>query len=138
MIKNDLKQNLTIGLLIWLAGSTVVGIPIVYGIIGYRGFCFGYTLGSLIAVLGKGIGIKIAILGVFFQNLIFIPSIILIASSGMKLYKTIIKDRKKENIKIGIIKHSIISFFGIVGIFFSSAVEALISTNLLIWFSKFI
>lgn len=115
-----------------------MGIPIVYGIIGYRGFCLGYTLGSLIAVLGLNTGIKISFLGIFLQNVIFIPSIILIAVSGIKLYKTTIKDKRKENIKIGIIKHSMVSLVGIIGIFFSTLVEAFISTNFLIFFSKYI
>lgn len=77
-------------------------------------------------------------MGVFLQNLIFIPSIILIAASGMKLYKTTIKDKKRENIKLGICKHSIISVVGLIGIILSSIVEVCISTNLLIFFAKYI
>lgn len=138
ILKEDTKRDLLLGIIIWIAGSTVVGIPIVYGIIGYRGFCFGYTIGAFIAILGAKQGILISIIGVALQNLVFIPSIILIAASGMKLYKTTIKDKKRENIKLGICKHSIISVIGLIGIMLSSIIEVCISTNLLIFFAKYI
>lgn len=137
-MKEDTKKDLLLGIIIWIAGSTVIGIPIVYGIIGYRGFCFGYTIASFIAVLGAKQGILISIIGVFLQNIIFIPSIILIATSGMKLYKTTIKDKKRENIKLGICRHSIISIIGLAGIMISSFIEVCISTNLLTFFAKYI
>ena len=38
-----------------------------------------------------------------------IPAIIAIAVSAFKLYKSIVKDRNKENIKIEIIRHTIFS-----------------------------
>ena len=138
ILKNDIKNDFILGIIIWIVGSTVVGIPVVYAIIGYRGFCFGYTIGAIIAVLGVQEGIIISIIGVFLQNIVFIPSIILIAASGMKLYKTVIKNKKKENIKLEICKHTIISAFGIIGIICSSFIETFISTNLLIFFAKYI
>ena len=137
ILKEDIKKDLLIGIIIWIAGSTVIGIPIVYGIIGYRGFCFGYTISSFIAVLGEKQGSLISFIGIFLQNIIFIPSIILIASSGMNLYKTIIKDKKRENIKLGIYRHSIISIIGFIGIIASSIIEVYVSTNLLIFFAKY-
>lgn len=91
MLKTDIKKDVLIGLILWIAGSTVVGIPIVHGIIGYRGFCFGYTIAAILAVIGAKQGILISIIGIFLQNIVFIPSIILIAVSGSKLYKKIIK-----------------------------------------------
>ena len=138
VVKTDIKKDVLIGIILWVAGSTVVGIPIVYGIIAYRGFCFGYTIASIIAVIGVKNGILISIIGIFLQNIVFIPSIILIAVSGTKLYKKIIKNKKRENIKVEICKHSIISFLGILGIAISSFVEVFLSTNLLIFFSKYI
>ena len=99
-IKSDIKKELVFGIIIWVAGSTIVGTPIVYGIIAYKGFCFGYTIAALIAVLGAKQGIIISLAGIFIQNIIFVPSIFIIAISGMKLYRSIVKNKKKENIKI--------------------------------------
>ena len=51
LLKNSIKNNFIITLLLWFMGSTVIGISIVYIIICFRGFCLGYTISSIIAVL---------------------------------------------------------------------------------------
>lgn len=52
LLKDTLISNFLLALELWFVGSTVIGIPIVYGIIAYRGFCLGYTISSAIATLG--------------------------------------------------------------------------------------
>lgn len=52
VLKDALFSNFALALSLWFVGSTVIGIPIVYGIIAYRGFCLGYTISSSIATLG--------------------------------------------------------------------------------------
>ena len=52
LLKNSLIENLKLAISMWFIGSTVIGIPIVFGIVLYRGFCLGYTVSSAIAVLG--------------------------------------------------------------------------------------
>ncbi len=54
LLKDCLISNFLLVLALWFVGSTVIGIPIVYGIIIYRGFCLGYTISSAIATLGIG------------------------------------------------------------------------------------
>lgn len=54
LLKDCLISNFLLVLVLWFVGSTVIGIPIVYGIIIYRGFCLGYTISSIIATLGMG------------------------------------------------------------------------------------
>lgn len=52
LLQDALISNLILALGLWFVGSTVIGIPIVYGVIAYRGFCLGYTISSSIATLG--------------------------------------------------------------------------------------
>ncbi|MCI8352911.1 MAG: hypothetical protein HFJ58_04885 [Clostridia bacterium] len=52
LLKDALISNFLLALILWFVGSTVIGIPIVYGTIAYKGFCLGYTLSSSIATLG--------------------------------------------------------------------------------------
>ena len=54
LLKDCLISNFLLVIALWFVGSTVIGIPIVYGIIIYRGFCLGYTISSVIATLGMG------------------------------------------------------------------------------------
>lgn len=138
LIKDSIQKNLVLGLSLWFVGSTVIGIPIVYGIIGYRGFCIGYTISASIAVLGNGKGILFAIFSILSQNLVFIPCILALGVSGIKLYKSILKDKRRENIKIEIYRHTIFSVFITFMLIVSSLIEVYVSTNVLQIFIKYI
>ena len=52
LLKDTCIANFILALILWFVGSTLIGIPIVYGIIAYRGFCLGYTISSSLATLG--------------------------------------------------------------------------------------
>lgn len=127
-------NNLYLILALWLAGSTVVGIPIVYAIVAYKGFCLSYTISSSIVTLGTWKGILFSISSMLLQNIIYIPCLFALAVSGIRLYKSIMKDKRQENIKIEIIRH--IMFSLLVGgiMLLGTVVETYLSTNLIVWF----
>ena len=52
-LQNDVKNNIILVILLWFAGTTIVGIPIVLGIILFRGFCLGYTIAACAYALGR-------------------------------------------------------------------------------------
>ena len=52
-LQRDIKNNIILVLLLWFAGTTIIGLPIVFAIILFRGFCLGYTIASCVYVLGK-------------------------------------------------------------------------------------
>lgn len=52
LLKDALISNFILALSLWFVGSTVIGIPIVYGVIAYKGFCLGYTISASVASLG--------------------------------------------------------------------------------------
>ena len=138
LLKTSFGNNLITVIILWFMSSTVIGIPIVYGEIGYKGFCLGYTISSVVATLGTGKGILFVLTSMLLHNIIFIPCLLLRAVSGINLYKSIIKDRRKENIKIEIIRHTIFSLIMLVVLLISSFVETYISSNLLISIVKYL
>ena len=69
-LQKDVKNNVILVLLLWFAGTTIIGIPIVLGIIIIRGFCLGYTIASCVFVLGKLKGIIFVLITIFLQNII--------------------------------------------------------------------
>ncbi len=131
LLKNSMKQNILLSVIIWFFGTTVIGIPIVFGIILYRGFCLGYTIAVCVSIMGISKGILFIIISVLLQNLIFIPAILALAVSGFKLYKSIVKDNRKENIKLEIMRHTIFSIIMLVVLLVASCIEVFISTNIL-------
>ena len=138
LLKNVAINNLIIVLALWFMGSTVIGIPMVYAIVLYKGFCLGYTISSIVAVLSAGKGLLFALTSIFLQNLIYIPCTLALAVSGIKLYKSIIKDKRKENIKLEILRHILFSAF--IGAIFllGSFVEVYCSTNLMLMISNYL
>lgn len=137
LLKNSISDNLILIVSMWFIGSTVIGIPIVLGIVLLRGFCIGYTVSSIIGVLGVQKGMLFLFTTVFIQNLIFIPVIICMAVSCIKLYKSIMKDKRRENIKLEIIRHTVISIILLLCLVVASLVEVYISTNLFMLILKF-
>ena len=131
LLKTSMIQNIILGIAIWFFGTTVIGIPVVFGIVLYRGFCLGYTISTCITVMGLSKGILFVLITLVLQNLIFIPAIIAIAVSGFKLYKSIVKDRKVDNIKLEILRHPIFSLIMMLLLIISSLVETFISTGIL-------
>ena len=131
LLKDTLISNFVLALGLWFVGSTVIGIPIVYGIIAYRGFCLGYTISSSIATLGTGSGILFTITSLLLQNILFIPCILGLAVSGIKLYKSIVKDKRKETIKLEITRHTIFCVFILLVLGLPAFLEVYGSTNLL-------
>ena len=131
LLKTSVIQNVLFGVAIWFFGTTVIGIPVVFGIVLYRGFCLGYTISTCITVMGLSKGLLFVLITMLIQNLIFIPAIIAIAVSGFKLYKSIIKNRKTDNIKLEILRHTVFSLIMLIAIIIASLIEVFVSTNLL-------
>lgn len=138
ILKNSIKNHIIIVTLLWLMGSTVIGLLLVYFIILFKGFGFGYTISSIISVLGTSKGIIFTVSTMFFKNIIVIPCIIALAVSGMKLNKSIIHNGKNENLKLAIIKHTIFSVFILLLLITTSCIEVHISQSMLNLFIKYI
>ena len=136
-LQKDIRSKITLTFFLWFAGTTIIGIPIVLGIILFRGFCLGYTIASCIFALGKVKGLIFVIITVFLQNAIFIPALMILGVSSIKLYTSIIKDRRKENIKVSILKHSIVSIMVIIVLIVSAIVKIEISYRMIVNLIKY-
>ncbi|MEN6390823.1 MAG: stage II sporulation protein M [Syntrophomonas sp.] len=62
-------------LAIWFLGLTVIGLPLILGVVFLRGFSIGFTLGFLISEKAGG-GVLISLLAILPQNLVYIPLLI--------------------------------------------------------------
>lgn len=130
LLISSVINNLCIAVILWFLGSTVIGVPLIYLVIGYKGYCIGYTIAAVTATLGTVRGIGFIFATMLLQNIIYIPTIITLAVSGIKLYKLIMEDRRKENIKVQILKHTLFSILMLILLLVSSVIETYISGNL--------
>lgn len=122
-IKETIKKNLTFVILLWLMGSTVIGLLLVYIIVAFKGFCLSYTISAIFHVLNNGKTIAMLVSTMLLKNIIVIPCTIALAVSGMKVYKSIMQDRRKENIKLEILRHTCFSIFILIVLILSSLIE---------------
>ena len=83
ILKTTIVENVFLAITLWFFGTTVIGIPVVFGIILYRGFCLGYSIASIILTIGIGKGIIFVLISLLLQNIIFIPAIIAIGVSRL-------------------------------------------------------
>ena len=137
LLKNSIINNVGIAVLLWFLGSTVIGFPLIYVVVGYKGYCIGYTVSSVMATVGTGKGIIFIIATMLIQNIIYIPTILTLSVSGIKLYRLIMEDRRRENIKLQILKHTIFSILMLILLLISSLLETYVSGNLSIIFLKY-
>ena len=130
-IKETIKENLTFVILLWLMGSTVIGLLLVYIIVAFKGFCLSYTISAIFHVLNNGKTIAMLVSTMLLKNIIVIPCTIALAVSGMKVYKSIMQDRRKENIKLEILRHTGFSIFILIILILSSLIEVYLAQLIL-------
>ena len=136
LFKQSVTSNFVTILILWFGASTIIGIPIVYGAIIFKGFSIGYTISCILACFGVGKGILIALSIMLLHNIIFIPAMFGVSVSGVKLYQSIMKNKDRNNIKIEILRHTIFSAFMLVLMMVSSMIEVYGSTNIFIMLLK--
>lgn len=131
LLKTSIGQNIILAISLWFFGTTIIGIPVVFGIVAYRGFCLGYTIAACISIMGISKGIIFVLILLLLQNLLVIPAILALSVSGIKLYKSIMKDKTKENVKPEMLRHTVFSLIMLIVLIVSSVLEIFVSTNIL-------
>lgn len=138
LLKSSIFKNVGLAVLLWFIGSTVIGISIVYLIVCFRGFILGYTVSSAISILGISKGMIFISTSLLLQTILVIPSILALAVSGIKLYNSIMKDKRRENIKLEIVRHTVFSLVILIILLISSLIEVYVSKNLLLLSIKYL
>ena len=85
LIIESIKKNLLLAIILWLAGTTVICMPIVLIVILFRGIALGFTISSITITLGTLKGILFCVSSIALQNFLYIPAILTIGVSSIKL-----------------------------------------------------
>lgn len=136
MILNSIKSDFNMTIILWIAGTTIIGLPIVFGIILFRGFCLGYTISSISVALGVKKSILFCVMSLAIQNIIYIPALLTIGVSCIKIYKSIINKKRRENLKNVIIRHTLILLIALIALIIASLIECTVSVYFLKLYMK--
>lgn len=135
LLIKSVMSNIKLAFIIWVTGSTVIGIPINYAVLGYKGLCIGYSISAIMATLGKMNGIIFSASTMLLQNIVAIPCILALTVSSAKMHKFMLKKQGRENIKSELYRHTVFSLIMTIGLVFSSFVDFLFT---IVFFSDII
>lgn len=88
--KTSIINNVSVVLIIYLAGLTVLGIPIVLALLFIRGFALGFAFGFL-AKQKAWEGTLLAVVSILPQNIIYIPAIVIGAVASISFSILLVK-----------------------------------------------
>lgn len=129
---DSIKSIIPMTFIIILLGYTSIGAPIILMMNLSKGYIIGFTFSLIVSMLGKK-GIMLVLSGLMFQNLIFIPIIMLISvlairHSVTKLKMGVSRDRVKLDVS-----RAYLNFQGLLSLVIISGIliETYISPNLI-------
>lgn len=125
-------QQLKSILLIWFLGLTVIGIPLILGVIFFRGFSLGFTIGFLVQEKGTA-GVIISILSILPQNLVYLPLIVAWGLVAINFSLYIVKGREVGGLPLtkGLIRYLLLLAVFSVIVLMGVLIEAFLSPWLL-------
>ncbi|MGE5328393.1 MAG: stage II sporulation protein M [Deltaproteobacteria bacterium] len=117
-------------LLLWFLGATVLGIPLILGLIGFEGFTIGFTVGFIFDVFSDARGIMVIASSILPQILIVIPFIIILSISGAKFSLYLLngegnKRLAKSEVRLRLVSHSAISLLTVIAAALGAFIQSL-------------
>lgn len=132
LLINSIKKNTSYIFLIGILGLFVFGNLLVYIILIFKGVSLGFTISTFLYSFSFSLDFCMLIILCIFQNIIIIPSILLISEKSEKLSKSI--KEKRINLRDELCKHILIMSILIILGLLVSLIEIYISMNFLITF----
>lgn len=139
-LTNSLLVNISYIILIWLLGISIIGFPLILGILFLKSFIFGFSISSIIATYGFK-GTLGAFLYVFPHQIIILILYLLLSFYALsfcyKLFSHLFL-KKTVNFKTGMNKYLKILAIGIVVSILITFYEVFLSTYFMKLFTMFL
>ncbi len=113
---------------VWFLGLTIIGMPIILGVVFLKGFSLGFTISFLVKEKAVS-GVMISILSILPQNLVFIPLLIIWSVVGINFTIYIAKGRSMGGMPLskGFISYTVLLLVSLVIVLIGSLMEAYLS-----------
>lgn len=98
IILEEFLNSIKLFLVVWLCGSSIIGIPVIFYIVYLKGYIVGFCSGILIKSMGLN-GINIIIANILPKEIFIIPIIVILSVSGIKFSIGIIKNSRLRLLK---------------------------------------
>ncbi|MEA1960221.1 MAG: stage II sporulation protein M [Bacillota bacterium] len=113
---------------IWFLGLTVIGMPIILGLVFLKGYSLGFTVGFLVQEKA-GIGIVVTILSILPQNLVYLPILIICAVVGVNFSVYIARGKQDRSVPLGgvLVTYTLLILICLCIVFMGAFIEAYLS-----------
>ncbi len=138
LLANTIKDNIKLVCIIAFLSLSIFGAIGVYAIIGYKGFCMGYTISSIIIALGSGKGFLCSLTLMLMSKIILIPAIFFLSVSSLKIYKMIINNDERSDLKRQLVSYIIKAVITLVVLIMVAFIETYLNTNLFLCILKYL
>lgn len=144
VFKISLMDHGRIVLILWVLGVTIVGVPLIFLVIGIRGFITGFCSGFVIESLGLR-GVLFSFLILLPKELIVLPCQMALAVSGINFSRKILhamssKKPLRDSFQSSILAYTSVTLFYsvimLVGIFFEAYIGPLLLRAILPLFTS--
>lgn len=136
----SLSNNLKTALILIISGLTVIGMPVIFVMLFFRGLSLGFTVGFIIKEMGIK-GIIFSLLSILPQNIIIIPAIILIGVTGVVFSTSILKNKKYArtlDYPCLLFNYGVLNLFFCISLLIASLIESYISPAFIKFMSNYI
>jgi len=113
---------------VWFLGLTIIGMPIILGVVFLKGFSLGFTISFLVKEKAMS-GVLISILSILPQNLVFIPLLIIWSVVGINFTVYIARGRPGSGLPLGkmLISYTVLMLLSLVIVLIGALIEAYLS-----------
>lgn len=127
----SIYENAKIIAVLWVLGLTIIGIPLIFILVGIRGFITGFCSGFIVDTLGLK-GALFTLFALLPKEFIIVPCLIALGVNGINFSLNMIKNKSikhisKESLKARFIGYCIVTLFYTCFIFIGTLIEAYVT-----------
>lgn len=136
LLKKTMINNLEFIIIVVLLNFSIWGGVGNFVLLGYKGFCLGYSISSVISIFGIGKGLIFTLSLILLSEMLYIPTLIFITALSSNTYKELIKTNN-GNKRVTIIKYSILLLIIALIAIIISFLQTYLNTNIFLMFTKY-
>lgn len=126
----SINANIKPIIYIMLFGLVIIGIPFIFIYLGIYSYSIGFTVTSILSSLGASKGIAFIFTLMIPQEIILIPTIMIVAVNAI-LFSKVILDMNTRNVKAEFLKYAFVFVIGILISVGISLFETYVGSNLI-------
>jgi stage II sporulation protein M len=130
LLRESISANTKPIIYIMLFGLVIIGVPFIFICMGIYSYSLGFTVTSILSTLGINKGVPFIFTVMIPQEIILIPTIMIVAVNAI-LFSKVILNSRNTNLKAELLKYTCVFVIGLIVAIGISLFETYIGSNLI-------